>query len=265
VKLFRRKDSDGSGGGVVPPPESYEVRRGPTRDEVVERLGRAAPSQGATIIAALAPAVRFGVRPMADADIPLGASKIGGAPDLPPGAGPPDAGLRFFAQIDMAGVAAVSFESVALGLGLPDAGLLSFFASADDDGLSWDAERAAVLVTPPGTPLVRVADVVDPVPSGRLAPIGVWTWPEVELSEREFDAVDAADIWHEEQIAAAAGGWATEGRHQLGGHARIIHRAIEDLVFQLDSDDALDHMWADAGTLYWHGPLATPRFDFQSA
>lgn len=260
MKLFRRKDSDDAGGGHVPPPVAYELRRGPSRDEVADRLAQAAPSQASVLVDGLLPAVRFGVRPAADAEIPLAASKLGGAPDLPVGSALP-AG-RFFAQVDLAGAAAVSHAPIG---GLPDAGLLSLFADVDDDGLDWSPDSAVVVVTPPGTPLARVAAVADPVPSARLAPVGVWTWPEVELSGREFDALDAADIWHEEQLAAAAGAWATEGRHQLGGHPRSIQHAVESLLFQFDSDDALDLMWGDAGTLYWHGAVYGARVDFQSA
>lgn len=261
MRLFRRKDSDDSGGGEVPPPESYEVRRGPARDAITARLLRASPTRGADMAAALLPAVRFGVRPADPDEVPLGASKLGGPPDLPRGVTWPG-GTRFFAQVDLAGVTAVAYE----GLDLPDSGLLSFFAHADDDGVDWSASSAVVLYTPAGTPLVRTPSEAEPVPSARLVPIGVWTWPELELTGAEFDAVDAADIWHEEEIAAAcAGACATDGRHQLGGHPRVIQRPVENLLFQLDSDDALDLLWGDAGTLYWTGSLDSPTLDFQSA
>lgn len=95
-----------------------------------------------------APAVALQEHPYGE-PAPLGASRIGGGPDLQPGTWPSDArGLRhpFLLQIDLADVTSACGRT---GL-LPDDGLLSFFVH--DDSLIID-----VVYTPAGTPLVRHA------------------------------------------------------------------------------------------------------------
>ncbi|MHC1550736.1 DUF1963 domain-containing protein [Phyllobacterium sp. K27] len=93
-----------------------------------------------------APAIALLEEPFSE-EVPLGASRIGGGPDLPPGAWPSNEhGMRhpFLLQIDLAEVTAV-FGSTGL---IPDDGLLSLFVH--DDALLVD-----VVYTPPGTSLVR--------------------------------------------------------------------------------------------------------------
>lgn len=78
--------------------------------------------------------------------LPLGTSRIGGGPDLPPGAWPVDArGLRhpFLVQIDLAEIAAACGPLSPL----PPSGLLSFFVHGDSLALN-------TVFTPPGIALV---------------------------------------------------------------------------------------------------------------
>ncbi|WP_109513784.1 DUF1963 domain-containing protein [Pseudomonas ovata] len=108
--------------------------------------------------AAMAVDEEAGVEPMMTAAValveepygdpaPLGASRIGGGPDLPPGAWPTNAyGMRhpFLMQIDLAEVTSACGPMAPL----PQAGLLSFFVH--DDALLVD-----VVYSPPGARLVR--------------------------------------------------------------------------------------------------------------
>jgi hypothetical protein len=80
-------------------------------------------------------------------EVPLGASRIGGGPDLPPDVWPSNGrGMRhpFLLQINLAEVTATCGSMGPL----PEDGLLSFFVH--DDALLVD-----VVYTPPGAPLVR--------------------------------------------------------------------------------------------------------------
>ena len=79
-----------------------------------------------------APMVRVYIRRADEADLPVGASKIGGRPELPAGVAWPawHEPLAFIAQFDLAAVAPHDREGV-----LPAHGLLSFFYETDGEPL----------------------------------------------------------------------------------------------------------------------------------
>ena len=87
---------------------------------------------GDGILALAAPTIWVHVRPAAEAAIPIGASKMGGQPDLPAGVEWPawHEPRAFLAQFNLAEVAPYDAEGV-----LPSSGLLSFFYETDGEPL----------------------------------------------------------------------------------------------------------------------------------
>ncbi len=153
----------------------------------------------------------------------------------------------------------------------------------------WEQAGSTVLHTPAHVELVRRAPPANPLPAGVFAPRPAWTWSHAslgsaDLSDEEYDRLDELEMAYERELAASVpSGWALTGRHQLGGHARYIQHPIEEevvqavagcfaaasnfdhgkwnrvkhqvaewrLLLQIDSDDTLDVMWGDVGTLFW--------------
>lgn len=227
------------------------------RAELEQALRERCGAIAEPVIAALEPCVTLAVEPAADAEIPVGASKFGGAPDLPRGlrwptwvrrdAQPsgllrrkPETPLPFVAQLDLAAVAEVD-----AGTGLPADGLLLFFADVlGGVGLyPEDRDGFRLLWVEPGTPLERRG--MEGFPSGRFTPrrdvsipyIGA---PRLDLAgidvlDEEADALD--ELWE----AANA-----EATHQLLGHGSFVQHSIEETAVQ-----AL------------HGCFSGPRFDHE--
>ncbi|GAB3222629.1 YwqG family protein [Hymenobacter seoulensis] len=84
------------------------------------------------------PSIRLHLSAKADRDIPVGSSKMGGAPDLPigrqwPTESSPEVPLAFVAQISLADITAADEEGL-----LPRQGLLSFFYSAEQEAWGYD-------------------------------------------------------------------------------------------------------------------------------
>lgn len=104
-------------------------------------LGRYAP----LLLAQLRPSVRLRCMPVADRTLPVGASKLGGRPDVPRKViwprwnGEP---MGFVGQINLADVAAYT-----TGSDLPTTGLLSFFYDSAQSSTGYDpADRGSCLV-----------------------------------------------------------------------------------------------------------------------
>lgn len=157
------------------------------------------------------------------------------------------------------------------------------------------------LVTPRPSPAG-----VQALPSVDLLPLLSVTWPDLggDLTDDEYDAFDDADQALEQLLRRSLPeGWTVAGCHQLGGHARFIQHPVEQevvqaaqgvyrrtggfdyrrweqvkdevsswrLLLQVDSDDSLDLMFGDVGTVYWAAPardlaardFSTARFNFQ--
>lgn len=147
---------------------------------------------------------------------------------------------------------------------------------------------------------------VQSLPATDLLPMLSVTWPDLgsDLSDDEYDAFDDADQALEQLLRRSAPeGWTVAGRHQLGGYARFIQHPVEQevvqaaygvysrsggfdrqrweqvkdeasrwrLLLQIDSDDSLDLMFGDVGTVYWAAPaqdiaahdFTATRFNFQ--
>lgn len=98
------------------------------RKLVAGGLGRVADA----LVALAQPAIKIHLEPADEARTPVGASKVGGLPDLPAGAEWPrwHEPMAFLAQFNLAEVAPFDVEGV-----LPDRGLLSFFFETDGEPL----------------------------------------------------------------------------------------------------------------------------------
>ena len=213
------------------------------------------------------PAIRLTAAPGTEA--PVGASKLGGDPDVGPGfewpayQGRP---LGFVAQVDLAAAARFPFASV-----LPPRGLLSFFYDPQQETWGFDPkDRGSFLVhyEPDPAALSRRQG------PGSLPSEAVY--PEVALA---LDATSTLPPDEQDDDEAAA------PRHQLLGHPSPIQgdemqlecelvtnglycgdasgyqdpRARElapnasrwHLLAQIDGDDAASMMWGDCGRLYF--------------
>ena len=111
-----------------------------TRTEVETRLLAALPAAGPALVHDLRPALRLVALPMPDHKIRVGASKFGGAPDLPTDFEWPmwrnqqgdTRPLGFYAQIAVDEMNSAAQEPLGFGAG----GLLSFFCDFAFDGLN---------------------------------------------------------------------------------------------------------------------------------
>lgn len=118
--------------------------------ELIEQAGLSRVRDGLERL--MKPSIRLTLRPADEANIPVGASKFGGLPDLSPGAEwprcadlPPEEGfgyvekqclggpLWFLGQVNLADTAPLDTENA-----LPRSGLLSFFAAIQRDGFPCD-------------------------------------------------------------------------------------------------------------------------------
>ncbi|MFA6044085.1 MAG: YwqG family protein [Phycisphaerales bacterium] len=182
--------------------------------------------------------------------IPVGATKVGGAADLPQGAAWPAANgvnFRFIAQFDLGEVSKDLPQSP-----LPERGLMSFFWCQEDE-LGATPEGVRVLHTPDTATLVRVSDPWAAVPERvglirrlwgeKPSPRGQGFWPcRVELSlkvtipdpngprgigeelvsKAEFDMIYGGGL--EKELAAAG---VLDVGHRLLGEACPIQGPVE--------------------------------------
>lgn len=207
------------------------------------------------LAALLRPAVGLRTREITDADWAVGATRVGGQPDLPPelpwpaGAEGP---LFFVLQVDLALVAPLDLEEK-----LPRDGLLSVFSDPF-------AEDVRVLHHPPGVTLARRPTPVD----SRHPPFracGVDVQAELHLPPPDSAFLDRADggavfdgdeldaYWDEvwlawcERLRPGAAGEC--GIHQLLGYARAerleAQRLNEEVLIGFDSDDRANMQWGD--------------------
>lgn len=217
----------------------------------------------------------------ADAELRPGATKLGGRPDLPDDMAWPTlrgSPLRFVAQVDLDGIAAMDPSGV-----LPSSGLLSFFYSIDyPSELDGSAPEGVVVFTGAGTSLSRRDFPRALGPTNRYPAIALEAEPElvlpawadpllgaVELSDPESDA-----LWNivMDNVSTT--------NHRLLGHPNEVQmsqfqpelctRAMGGeaadwaLLAQFDTDTAAGMAWGDCGRLYYwvlRDDLAAARFD----
>ena len=251
-------------------------------------------STAATLAALAVPCVGLRTRAASDGEIPVGASKLGGSPDVPAEFEWPawnDAPLAFLAQVDLTDAA--PFRGAE---DLPRSGTLSFFYDAEQrtwGGEPDDRGRWRVFWFQAGTPLERWSaprsDSGEDVyracrfQATQAVSLPSWDTDEIDglsLEEHEIDAYGELieDLMRERGEVTL---------HRLLGRAHPIqsdpvsdippavtgavdrsrdqHSAAEwRLLFQLDSDDNAEMMWGDSGMLYFmirRDHLAERRFD----
>jgi uncharacterized protein YwqG len=209
-------------------------------------------------------------------DVPLGASRLGGDPDLPRDLEWPaweHGPLDFLAQLDLTEVDAA--------FGLPATGSLLFFADferclglqhSDRDGFRviWTRDELERRTAPDGATRyacgrVRFREHAS-VPPSDVVDVG-----GADVPDEEFDALhDLREAFGVVEV------------HQLFGHADLIQHPVEDetvqaitgvrgersfdrdkweqvkdqarewrLLLQIASDGNLDYMWGDVGVLYF--------------
>jgi len=259
------------------------------RETILRTLGEAGHAEHAPLVESLMlPAIqvvaaKLAERPQEDdgasleaalADLPLGASRFGGLPDLPPGVEWPsrdDVPMEFVAQLRLADAA----PHDPLGR-LPARGSLLFFYNSqwltfDQDSdhaccavIFHDGDDAVLVRTPP--PRVDYQGEYDPEP--RLAPYihglarltfapfvmtpgGVSpfvTGTPLEPIWQDFHAYHGGAMSPSPNFQCNHLLGYVDGQDYVDAHA---HGTDDQLLFQIDSDDAATFQWGDCDRLYF--------------
>ena len=264
-----------------------------------ERLFRRTPKEPMRDVAGLTSHLGVPALRLTLADRPV-RSHLGGAPGLPAGAAWPShkgARLGFLARLSLAELHAV--QSISW---LPESGALLFFYDVEQQPWGYDpadrgrwavmhvddlaAPAEAPATTPSGAALVPFRPVsfvtIQSLPSWEreeVAALGL-NDPESEELIRISDApfgdgpkhqvggfpspIQGDDMELEAQLASN-GVYCGDGRGDEAQRAALAPGATEwRLLLQFDSDDHLELMWGDAGTLYfWVREQAARRGDFK--
>lgn len=206
------------------------------------------------ILGVLRPAIGLATRDPLETDLAVGASRVGGEPDLPPDLAWPvgkDGPLLFVLQVRLAEVAPLDLEGL-----LPEEGLLSVFSDPF-------ASEPRVMHLAPG-PLARRSP-----PAGILRPsfraCGVDLRPELHLpppgsafigrddSLVALDSDEHSTYWDDVWLAwlehLRPGPAGTPGIHQLLGYAvaerHEAQELDEEVLVGFDSDDRANMEWGD--------------------
>lgn len=255
------------------------------REQILKRISARLPRMAAQIEPLLRPAIALQSKVVSrESAIAVGASKIAGSPDLPPGTTWPQwnsAPLDFIAQINLAEAATHDTESM-----LPHQGKLYFFFAAEEIGPEDPESWRVIYYDGDASKLKRTA-----APEGSAGtdfePCKVKLLPIISLPD------DPAD--YSKDISASAGNGTSSDedpdawmelkeeidekqrkgsytKHQLLGYPNVIQNPMEDecqegfektygkqggsaedwqLLLQVDSDDEAGMMWVDSGMLYF--------------
>lgn len=211
------------------------------------------------VMALAQPAVKMNTYLVEDGDLPLGASRMGVAPDLPPGVPWPEnkgRPVEFLAQIDFAAVAG----ACALP-GFPDSGWVALFRDLkaayegdyEDDGqwrwLHFDCSPDM---------LVRTAHPGEPEETFNFCEVTFE--PELclpgDITDRFETGDEAADEEAYEYFDNTLWDVSRGPFHRLGGPPMLIQSDQGDyagweLLMQIDSDDEVGWMWGDMGRIYY--------------
>jgi uncharacterized protein YwqG len=202
--------------------------------------------------------------------LPIGASRFGGLPDLPAGTPWPDRDgvpMEFVAQLRLADVAPL--DPLAR---LPGGGSLAFFYNSQwaSSDMEPDARCAAVIYVPDGvalerTPPPRVEFQGEYDSTPRLAPFlhGLATLRFVPYTSipggiSPYIQGPLRDMWQDftayNNAAYEPPGPANhllgyiDGQDYAGAHK---HGTDDQLLLQVDSDDAAEFQWGDCDRLYF--------------
>ena len=179
------------------------------------------------LIALLRPAIALHATRADDAQIPLGASKFGGAPDVPDGFewpmwnGEP---LGFLAQINLEEVAPFDVEGV-----LPKSGVLSFFQG----GSLWHSEKSkhhislmksTELTLMPAPPALHKDNSWN-IPLCRVMPNARWVLPDMGALDWFDSSLKGEEFW--DDIDPLYNALAQPTEHRLLGYANSIQDPVE--------------------------------------
>ena len=227
----------------------------------------------------LRPAIALNVERADDDAIAVGASKFGGAPDVPDGFEWPtwnDTPLGFLAQINLEEVAPFDVEGV-----LPKRGLLSFYYELETPvwGEAEQREGWRVFFWENEKLNRETRDVVQDIKCASIKFEATWTCP---LDRSDVYFPEASDLNDEEyeQLEEFDEAWTFPRAHQILGCASVIQNepakecewwAVPKtsarewlLLLQIESDDNIEAMWGDMGTLYYmirRADLSSKRFE----
>ena len=220
----------------------------------------------------LLPAIALTATRTDDAEIAIGASKFGGAPDVATGFEWPlwnELPLSFVAQINLDEIAAFDIENK-----LPDSGLLSFFYDLNEDG-DWPfgeiGDEGGWRVFHFAESLTRI-DVPDEakdengIKTATISCRTVWSipgypywaqWEELEKRTPEekqkwWDLVRKFDLnTRHLMLGNPLQIQPTEPRQEAA--AVLARGQSEDwqLLLQMDSDDEINWTWGDAGAMFY--------------
>jgi uncharacterized protein YwqG len=238
------------------------------------------------------PSIRLRASSVDEADLELGATKFGGAPDLPQGFQWPEwdgSPLPFVAQFRLSEATLYDPWHV-----LPTEGVLYFFIDFDNF-LSLSPPHQdmwKVLYEPTEHFTLQRAVIPENIASNqRYRPSTVTYSTEITLpdyseydptslerlglSEPLTDEEESAYYHIQQQLNGTDGSRYHTPIHRLLGHADVIqwdmHRELEgsatdwQLLLQVDSDDAPDTEWGDTGRIYyWIRTRDLMRKDFSA-
>jgi uncharacterized protein (TIGR02996 family) len=212
------------------------------------------------------PAIAYKPVRASEKSLPLGASRLGGGPDLPPGEkwptlrGEP---LAFIGQFNLAELHA----SVA-GRELPSSGLLSVFCAYDPDEANSDFPKGSwrLLYFPNASKLVRCLPPEVSFHSCRLEFRETVTFPDPdspwkrELGLRgDFDR----EVAYRESVSRYGWGHRLLG-HPSAGQTPPKSKTAPRPLLAIQSDDTVGWTWGDRCTLYFTIPdadLKAAKFD----
>lgn len=203
----------------------------------------------------------------ADAHIEVGASKLGGSPDLPADTPWPTDAERpmvFVGQINFAEVAGLVEDR---GL-LPPAGVLSLFVVSDDIGPS---NRFHVHFTEAPVALSRAKPPAELADGERFEPVALRPEHELSLPPPQSAVLGGLGLSASETAAYESIVESDdEPTHRVLGYPSLPdqahYRDSDDrcLLLQVDSDDTTGMIWGDLGRLFlWidRDDLTARRFD----
>jgi uncharacterized protein YwqG len=213
------------------------------------------------IVALAKPAIRMLPKRVEDDEIPIGASKLGGNPDLPEDfgwkmcQGKP---LTFVGQFKLSELAPYDRDKE-----LPAEGMLYYFCDIWKPYEGFDAQHL-VYFDMENIPLVRrlhpqveaLHGMIQALPAHRLdfeskISLPIFFGASERLGSNlgiDFDGKEGNNYWDLYKFDSAS------PKHHFLGYSSPVQNPIESpldrLLFQIDSDDSLNLMWGDVGIVY---------------
>lgn len=229
------------------------------------------------IIEQLKPSIRLQLQPKVASEIPIGASKMGGCPDVPPNFEWfywQNFPLSFIAQINLADVTGLDLQNL-----LPKSGMLYFFYTIQSIGLAPNDKGGGVVYHFDGDlqTLQRIdypksSDEIEWFETVALGFETQWTmpspyesWGNEELdkgrNEKRLEKLQTflshgkaqnRLLGHWDEIQGDLGNECEYGQGGVQWEQQDPEKVAEwRLLFQVDSNDECQMMWGDVGRVYF--------------